>query len=161
LQKAGNEEKNMDDIVRDPVLANLDVFIGEWSMEALFSDASATGRAVFEWMLGGQFLVQRSEIAHPDAPNSVAIVSLGSDRDSYFQHYFDSRGVARSYAMSFSEGIWSLLRETPDFSPLDFSQRFTGAFIDGGNTIEGEWETSRNGTTSWEHDFYLTYRRVK
>ena len=154
----------MDDIVRDPALANLDAFVGQWSLEALFSDIPPTGpagRAVFEWMLGGQFLVQRSEIAHPDAPNSMAIVSLGTDRDSYFQHYFDSRGVTRTYAMTFSGGIWTLLRESPDFSPLDFSQRFTGTFIDGGDTIEGEWETSRDGSVSWEHDFYLTYRRVK
>jgi hypothetical protein len=38
-------------------------FIGEWTMEASFPVASPTGivgRTVFEWVLGGQFLVQRS-----------------------------------------------------------------------------------------------------
>ena len=45
---------------------------------------------------------------------------------AYTQHYYDSRGVVRLYAMTFSDGLWALTRESPDFSPLDFQQRFTG-----------------------------------
>lgn len=47
-----------------------------------------------------------------------------------------------------------------DFSPLDFSQRFTGTFSDDGRTIQGRWETCHDGST-WEHDFDLVYRRVE
>ena len=56
------------------------------------------------------------------------------------QHYFDSRGVARVYKMSVEEGVWKLWRDEPDFSPLDFSQRFTGTFSADGTTIAGRWE---------------------
>ena len=50
-------------------------------------------------------------------------------------------GVARLYAMTLDAGTWTLLRESPDFSPLDFAQRFTGTFSDDGDTIRGTWES--------------------
>jgi len=59
--------------VRPTALAALDAFVGAWSIAALFPDAPPTGpegRAVFAWDLGGQFLVQRVEIADPAAPAS-------------------------------------------------------------------------------------------
>jgi len=109
-------------------------------------------------VLGGQYLVERAEI--PGAPDSIAIVSVDPDKDSYTQHYFDSRGVVRVYAMTFSDGLWTLLRDSPDFTPLDFWQRFKATFSEDGNTITGAWENSADGV-SWEHDFHLTYRKVK
>ena len=120
---------------------------------------SLVGRAVFKWVLDGQFLAQHEDFPHPDVPDSSAIIGFDPDSQAYIQHYFDSRGVARVYAMTFSKGVWTLLRETPDFTPLDFSQRFTGTFSDDGKTIVGRWET-RTDASSWEHDFDLSYTKV-
>jgi hypothetical protein len=78
----------------------------------------------------------------------------------YTQHYFDSRGVVRLYAMSLVDGVWTLTRESPDFSPLDFRQRFTGTISEDENTITGAWEKCLDGG-EWEHDFALTYRRAR
>ena len=58
--------------------------------------------------------------------------------------------------MSFGNGVWKLWRDEPDFSPLDFAQRYTGAFSDDGNTIEGPWDIRHYGGT-WEQDFDLIY----
>jgi hypothetical protein len=148
----------MDEANRPAVLERLEAFVGEWKMEASFLPAGVTGRAVFEWVLDGRFLVERAEV--PDAPGSFAIVGLDRDGEAFTQHYFDSRGLARVYAMTFNEGVWTLLRDAADFTPLDFWQRFTAEFSADGNTISGRWESSRNGS-SWEHDFNLTYRRVR
>jgi hypothetical protein len=142
-----------DKTARSAALRRLDAFIGEWAMEA-----SGMGRTIFEWALDGQFLLQRSEAPNPRAPDSVAIVGVDPDGEAYAQHYFDSRGVVRVYAMTFSDGVWKLLRDKPDFSPLAFSQRFTGTFSDDGNTIAGLWEIRRG--SSWERDFDLSYTRV-
>jgi hypothetical protein len=153
---------SMDEAARRAAMQPLEAFVGEWSIEAAFPDAPPTGvlgRTVFEWVLGGQFLVQRAEVPHPDAPDGLMIIGLDSDRDAYTQHYFDSRGVARLYAMDFRDGVWTLRRESPDFTRLNFSQRFTGTFGDDGSTIVGRWETSGDGS-SWELDFGLTYRRL-
>ena len=153
---------------RADALARLDVFVGDWSMEARFpghrpappgaAGPGPTARSRFEWALGGQFLVQHTEVPVPEAPDSLAIVGTDPRTGGYTQHYYDSRGVVRLYAMSFADGVWTLTRESPDFSPLDFLQRFTGTLSEDGNTITGGWEKSPGG--GWEHDFALTYRRT-
>lgn len=92
------------------------------------------------------------------APDSLTIVSPGPETGTYTQHYYDSRGVVRLYAMTLADGAWTLTREAPDFTPLDFRQRFTGTFSEDQNTISGAWEKDASG--GWEHDFTLIYRRV-
>ncbi len=149
--------------------ARLDVFVGEWVVEARFpggepapsmaKEEGLQARSRFEWALDGQFLLQRTEVPVPEAPDSLAIISADPETGAYTQHYYDSRGVVRLYAMSLAGGEWTLTRESADFSPLDFRQRFTGTFSQDGNTIGGAWEKSSNGA-GWEHDFDLTYRRV-
>ena len=146
----------------ESAIERLSPFVGEWSMAAVFPNFGATGeggRTVFEWMAGEQFLIQRWEVPGPAAPDGIAIVGFDEGRDTYLQHYFDSRGVARVYEMSFATGVWELRRTSADFSPLNFSQRFTGAFSDDGKTIDGRWEISHDGR-SWDHDFDLTDTKV-
>ena len=143
-------------------IEQLDPLVGEWTHEATFprdGTSEKGGRVVIERMLGGAFLLERSEIPHPDAPDGHKIVVPDSDGESYTQHYFDSRGVVRLYAMTFKDGVWTLLREKPDFSPLSFAQRYTGTFSADGRTIEGRWETGTDGG-DWELDFELNYLRV-
>jgi hypothetical protein len=150
-------------------LSRLDVLVGEWAIEVRFPGGlpgspgeagdGAIGRSWFEWALGRQFLIQRTEILVPGPPASMMIVSADLETGAYTQHYFDSRGVARLYAMSLADGVWTLTRESGDFTPLDFRQRFTGMFSGDGNTISGAWEKSFDGD-GWEHDFGLVYRRA-
>ena len=152
---------------RADALALLDIFVGEWTLEARFPGnqppPGATGdgpqvRSRFEWALDRQFLLQCTEVPVPEAPDSLTIVSADPETGAYTQHYYDSRGVVRLYAMSFADGVWTLTREPADFTPLDFRQRFTGTFSADGNTISGAWEKDKGG--GWEHDFALTYRRA-
>ena len=60
-----------------PTMKDLERFIGEWTVEASFEDASP-GRTSFEWMLDGQYLLERSESPDP-APDSVAIIAPGTE----------------------------------------------------------------------------------
>jgi hypothetical protein len=140
---------------------HLERFIGEWTMQVTFPGAPpvAGGRVVFEWMASEQFLIERWEVPVPEAPDGLAIIGFDEGRGTFLQHYFDSRGIARVYAMSLEDGVWTLWRDTPDFSPLDFAQRFTGTFSEDGSTIVGRWEIAHDGSP-WEHDFDLTYVRV-
>jgi hypothetical protein len=134
----------------------LDVFVGVWQMTASIAPEAGTppsAQTSFEWLEGRRFLVQRWRVEHPDAPDGIAIIGFDEDRETYLQHYFDSRGVARVYEMSFTDGVWKLLRMAPGFS-----QRFTGTFNDTADTISGRWERSSDGS-SWEHDFDIAYRR--
>ncbi|MFD1931696.1 hypothetical protein ACFSKW_09415 [Nonomuraea mangrovi] len=148
-----------------PALQRLDVFVGEWEIWLSIGDQdTAIGRTVFEWTEDGAFLVQRSEakVAEDIPPEWVAgspfpvtsVMGLDDASEELSMLYADGRGVHRVYRMSFDGGTWRVWREVPGFD-----QRFTATFSDGGGTINGYWEMSRDGST-WEHDFDLTYRKV-
>lgn len=70
-------------------------------------------------------------------------------------HYFDSRGVFRVYELSADAEALRFSRSAPGFS-----QRFTGRFEDGGNTIVGRWQASQDDVR-WEEDLSITYRRAR
>jgi hypothetical protein len=115
-------------------------------------------RVTFEWLGDKAFLLERWTIPIPEAPDGLAIIGWDEGRGTYLQHYFDTRGVARVYEMSFEGGVWKLERTKPDFSPFEFSQRFIGTLTDDGR-IEGTWEIAHDHAT-WEKDFDLIYTRV-
>jgi hypothetical protein len=139
----------------------LDVLLGEWDMEATFEagyfgpgSPGITGRGgktTFEWVEGRFFLTQRFVNEHPAAPSGLAIIGPGEQPDTFTQHYYDSRGVARVYQMSLDRGIWTVWRAAPGFW-----QRYTGVLSEDGTTITGAWDGSPDGR-EWRHDFGLNY----
>jgi hypothetical protein len=143
-------------------LEALEVFVGEWELEASFDLDPAFGpaRASFEWALDRTFVLQRSQVPHPEAPDALSVIAADPRSGAYTMHYFDSRGVVRVYEMSLADDAWTLLRTSADFSPLPFAQRYTGRFEDGGAKIAGRWEKSADGA-NWELDFELDYLRVE
>ena len=65
----------MDQHAENSAMERLAALIGEWSMEARFKDippADASARAVFEWMPGQRFLIERWEVPVPEAPDGIA-----------------------------------------------------------------------------------------
>lgn len=155
------EKTNQSSTLRlNPTLERLAAFIGDWDIEISamsFDDDPASvahGHASFEW-LEGAFLIQRSEISAPDFPRSTAIIAPDDAAEMYGMLYYDSRGVSRLYKMTLSGGIWTLWREFPGFS-----QRFNGTFSDDGKVITAYWEKSSDGS-HWEHDFDITYTKVR
>ena len=136
-------------------------FIGEWTMkpEAEWAPPDVVGRVTIEPMEGGAFLVQRWTVPVPIAPDGIAIYGPNEAADGYLQHYFDTRGVARVYQMSFDGRVWKMWRYEADFSPLPFRQRWTAEFSEDGRTIRGKHERTEDDG-SWVLDFPLTYERV-
>jgi hypothetical protein len=134
----------------------LDPLVGEWTMEAGPPDGPAwegEARVSFEW-LGDAYLIERWTVEQPEAPDGIAVIGPDESGESFVQHYFDSRGVARVYSMSLEEGVWKLWRDGEEFS-----QRFSGTFSDDGQRIDGRWEIAHDGE-NWETDFDLTYIKV-
>ena len=147
---------------RNAALERLGVFIGEWNLEitsmSFNPDPSAVerGRASFDWLERGGFLIQHSEVStSADFPRGIAVIGPDDAAETYSMLYFDSRGVSRIYRMTFSGGIWTLWRDFPGFS-----QRFHGTFSEDHNRITARWEKSSDGS-HWEHDFDITYTKIK
>ena len=143
------------------MLEQLNPFVGEWDLEvSLPSPSGIRARAEFEWALDGRFLLQRTEVSIPEAPNTISMIGVDPSGEGFTQHYFDTRGVVRVYAMTFDDGVWTLRRDSPDFSDLSFWQRYEGAFSEDGDTIDGHWDISHDEGATWEKDFDLVYRRI-
>lgn len=139
-------------------LDRLDSFIGDWREEVSVAGVPS-GRMTFEWALDGQYLLQRSQIDDPAFPDGLCVIAPNAAGDSFTQHYFDARGVVRLYEMTLVDGVWTLLRDKPDFTPLSFSQRFVGTFSDDKRVIHGVWERSDDGG-EFKRDFCVTYTKV-
>jgi hypothetical protein len=137
--------------------------IGTWEFEPLVDGRSAgRGRATFEWIEDGAFVLERSEAAWTDpgwiehAPRTTrAVIGWDDSTDEIVQLYSDSRAVFRIYRGSVTDEAWLLERAAPDFH-----QRFVGTFGDDGRTIDGRWESSADGA-AWELDFPIAYRKVE
>jgi hypothetical protein len=154
-----------------PPLVRLGRLVGTWATEATHPALPGVvvhGTAVIEWLEGERFLVHRARTDHPDFPDSISIIGVtdtdrvddqsdqgsGLDPDTTLSmHYFDSRGVFRVYGVSLDDKAWRLWRDAPGFS-----QRFAGAFTDGGNSIDGRWQLCRDDV-AWDDDLEIIYRR--
>ncbi|HEY7873780.1 MAG TPA: hypothetical protein VIG64_01530 [Actinomycetota bacterium] len=145
---------NADDASANAVLEPL---VGEWAMQTSFP-GTPPGRVSFDWMDGRRFLIQRSDAPDP-VPDSISVIGWDASTNRHVQHYFDTRGVARLYQMTFDGREWKLWRDTPDFSPLEFRQRFTGILTDDGRSISGTWDICHDGAT-WERDIDLNYTKI-
>src|SRR5687768_338735 len=107
----------------DDRIARLEPLVGNWSVRmsgASWLEKPVSGAASFEWILGGQFLLQQGTTDIPEAPDLWAVIGTDPQGDGYLQHYFDSRNVQRTYAMSWDGAQWVLTRERADFSDFEF-----------------------------------------
>jgi Protein of unknown function (DUF1579) len=148
---------------RPAALDRLNVLVGRWETAATFGagffgpgspETTGRGRTTFEWLEGRFFLTQHFVNEHPSAPSGISIIGLTEDRNTFTQHYYDSRGVARVYQMTLAGREWKLWREAPGFW-----QRYTGVISTDGTTITGAWQASTDGR-EWRHDFDLSYVKV-
>jgi len=146
---------------QNPALEHLEILVGDWDMElsnAPFlpkSSDTVRGHISFEWLESGAFLVMHMGNKPPSAPDAIWLISRDESTANYTVLYYDSRKVSRVYEMSFSDGLWKMWRNSPNFS-----QRFEGKFSDDNNIITAHWEKSSDGST-WEHDFDVKYTKIR
>jgi hypothetical protein len=139
---------------RSRSLEHLQVLVGEWETDV--PGVEAKGRTTFEWLEGGGFLVEHSTVDRPEFPNAICIIGSTGPDGGLQQHYFDSRGVARVYEMTLENRVWTLFRAGPDWP-----QRYVGVLSEDGNTITGRWERGPEPGAPLEHDFDISYTRVR
>ncbi len=147
----------MDQPTAEDALRRFDPLVGEWTLEATPPGGDpwpGGGRSTFEWHPSGAFLVQRTVVELPEAPDSLSIMGCDGANGTYYQLYSDERGVCRVFDMSIDDAGWRLWREG-----APFCQRFTATISEDGSVMAGRWEMSEDGM-SYRTDFDLVYRRV-
>jgi hypothetical protein len=141
----------------NPALQPLSVLIGTWKTvgtHPLVPGKTFHGRATFDWLEGGAFVVMRTRMDEPEIPSGIAIFGSDETTGECTMLYFDERGVSRKYETSLRDNIWKWWRNAPGFS-----QRLSAVITDNGRTIMSRGQYSRDGTT-WETDLELIYTRV-
>jgi hypothetical protein len=142
--------------IPNAALAPLARLVGDWTTtgtHALMPDTVLHGRASFEWIEGGAFLRQETEVDDPRIPTGLAIIASDDATGEMWMSYFDERGVSRRYQVSMHGDVWRWWRDAPGFS-----QRYSCTISDDGRTMIGKGELSKDGKT-WEKDLDLTYTR--
>ena len=156
---------------REPELEQLNRLVGTWTTEGTHPAVPGVvvrGTAMIEWLEGKRFLIHRAGTDHPDFPDSISIIGF-TDRDRVSEapgatrepagkrdlsmDYYDSRGVFRLYQARVDDEAWRWWRNSPGFS-----QRFTGTFAHGGDTIVGVSQLCKDDV-HWNDDLKITYRR--
>jgi hypothetical protein len=155
-QRVGRKGMTMDQPTAEQALREIEVLVGEWSQTATPAGGEpwpGEAKTTFEWLEGGQLLLERSTMEMPEAPDGVCVYGCDAANGTYYQLYTDDRNVCRVYQMSIGNGEWKLWR---DGEP--FNQRFTATISEDGNKIEGRWEYDEGD--GWKTDFDLVYTRV-
>ncbi|HET9850517.1 MAG TPA: DUF1579 family protein [Candidatus Saccharimonadales bacterium] len=139
----------------NPALQLFEPLVGEWRTTGhhpYFPDTELHGRAVFEWICGGAFLIMRAELDHPKFPDGIAIFGSDDQAGTYYAIYFDERGISRKQNVSITKSQLKWWRDDPHFS-----QRYVIDITK--NKLVAYGEMSRDGG-EWEKDLSLTYEKL-
>lgn len=135
----------------NPALKKLDKLVGTWEMTGRESgpEGEIHGQMRFEWLEGGYFLVQRTDINHV-GHQIKGIEYIGYGRDFYgnapeecSSQYFDNDGNNFQYVWEVDDDnltIWGGYVGSP--------AAFKGTFSEDGNAITGAWEWPGGGYTA-------------
>ncbi|HEY7632876.1 MAG TPA: hypothetical protein VH817_19375 [Thermoleophilaceae bacterium] len=134
-------------------LEPFDALIGTWDTEAKHRlvDEVVTGNVTYEWLEGGQFIVQRSHNDHELFPDAICVIGPPEEGDGLVMEYFDSRGVRRTYGISLSDGVLRMWRDAPGFD-----QRSSATL--GPDSFEMLHQLAET-PGDWQDDLRVTYRR--
>jgi hypothetical protein len=113
-------------------------FVGRWatSGQVLASESGPAQEIVgvdeYQWFPGGFFLRHRVDVRiGGERVQALEIIGWDAERGAYFMRSFDSQGSAGLMHATVRDGTWTFEADT---------ERFTGTFGDGGNTLSGRWE---------------------
>ena len=147
----------MDEADPRATLEPFQALVGEWTIEMthpMLEDTVVRGRATYEWLEGGRFLIQRAANEHPDVPDSLSVIGVMEGENDLSMQYFDSRGVHRVYAIEFDGRELTLARDAPGFA-----QRGSAKLSDDGSTLTGAWQLNEDDQ-GYRDDLAFTYRRA-
>lgn len=144
-------------LIPNPALKPFEVLIGEWKTigsHPYLPRITLHGRASFEWIEGGAFLILRCEIDDPRIPHGIEIFGSDDIAKTFFMLHFDQRGTSRKFDVTIKNNKITWVRDDPNFS-----QHYILTVEDNGKKLVNKGKMSQNGG-QWEKDLELTYTRI-
>jgi len=139
---------------RNPALEPFDALIGTWDTDAshpMLPGVVVPGSVTYEWLEGGQFIVQRSQNDHELFPDAICVIGAPESGEGLVMEYFDSRGVRRTYGISLEDGMLRIWRDAEGFD-----QRLDVRIAPEG--FEGVHQLAET-PGEWKDDLKVVYRR--
>jgi hypothetical protein len=132
------------------VLKSLERLVGTWKATDPSGAGAIAGEATFEWMEGGNFLLQ-----HLDFGDSKGIEIIGFDEESKSlrSHYFDRSGKILEYTYELHNDTLTVSINMPRAKG-----QFISKFSDNGNTYTGRWNWIQDGVKK-SYDAMMTKSR--
>ncbi len=121
----------------NPALKPLDVMVGTWDLRGRETgpEGEITGRATFEWLEGGYFLVQRFDIDYiGDKIKGLEVIGYDPTKGGLASDIFDNMGNHLEYTYEVGDDtitIWA--------GPKGTETYFRGEFGPGRDSYKGRW----------------------
>jgi hypothetical protein len=131
-----------------PELKKLDRLVGKWKI----SGPKVDGHTEVEWMEGGFFLIQRSDLIY-DGERHKGVEYIGFDEDTQTlrSHLMEINGSNFTYTYDIEgDTLWDWFG---DKGSNIFSR---GVFSKDGNTIIGSWQWQEGGRTTDSYEYIMT-----
>jgi hypothetical protein len=90
-------------------IEKLEPLIGEWKVEVDLPGAEdVRATTVFEWILGGAFLQQRSEVDHPAAPDALCVIAPNGEDGKRIEGEWQTSSDGQNWQLDFHLGYLKL-----------------------------------------------------
>src|SRR4051812_1595316 len=99
--------------IKNHCLEPFNVLIGEWKSigkHPAMPGVELHGKATFEWLEGGAFVIMRTHVDHKDFPDGIAIFGSDDSEEQFRMNYFDERNVSRQYTSTLNNTVWKWWR---------------------------------------------------
>ncbi len=146
----------IDQPTAEQALKELEVLIGEWTMEAIPPAGEpwpGEARATFEWLEGNQLVLERSTVEMPEAPDGICVIGCDAANGTYYQLYSGRpRGLPGLRDEHRQRRVEAVARGRALRAALHRN--------DLGRRQPDRWTLGVRRGSSWETDFDLVYTRV-
>lgn len=142
--------------MKNEAVARLEGLVGDWDLtltDAWFMEPGwvGHGQATVEW-IGDAFLHLHGKFERDEESTWDWVIGRSDANEQLTVLYHDDRGVCRVFDMTLEGGVWTMLREDPDFH-----QRFVGKMS--ADRIDARTDASEDAGQTWRKDFDITFVR--
>ena len=128
----------MKEVTKNTLLKSLDRLVGTWKASDPSGADGVKGHTTFEWMEGGNFLIQRVDLGEV---KGIEIIGYNEKSKSLQSHYFEgTTGKHLEYTYQLEDDTLTVSIDMPKAKG-----QFIGKFNDDNTEYKGRWDWVQDG----------------